>query len=55
MVREKKGAGVAWRHKVENEQWDKFVHENWILKMFKQVIKCKDAFYSFEISKIEQQ
>lgn len=53
MVRDGSGAGVGWRHLIENKHWDKFEYENWMLKTFKQVIlNNKDAVYRFETSKI---
>lgn len=34
---------------------EKFGNDDWMIKLFKEVIVYKEAFYSFEISNIDQQ
>lgn len=44
----KERSNCTWRNQIWNEQWGKFVSDNWMLTMFEHVILDRYAFYSFE-------
>lgn len=47
-MKEGSGQGVTCSHKLGYKQWRSFLHEEHMLKTFKQLIINKDAVYHFE-------